>query len=223
MAPSPDAPIPTPREQLGPNLTDPELESLPEPRRPWRRATLFTLGLVGTLALTLMISLRTEVTYALMDGQPLKLGELGQFSPELKHANRWVQGRAELSVAAAGYKRPLDPDRFRLAPVVGNPKLWVELREPAGSREEYFIAPSSFVGRLVPLSNPGLAYADLSTALAKSGQPTPPADAWVLSDGSSPRGYRWLLGVTAVLLGIAGFCTYGLYHLAGPVRRPTTR
>jgi hypothetical protein len=207
---------------LGPSGTDPELESLPEPRRPWRRATLFTLGLVGCLALTLMFSLRMEVTYALMVGEPVKLGELHHFNPDSNYANRWVQGSAELSPQGAGFKRPLDPDRFRLSPVVGNPRLWVELREPAGSREEYFIPPSSFVGRLVPLQASGLAYGELLDALSASGQPTPPADAWILCDGVSPLSYRWFLGVTAVLLAIAGFCTYGLYHLAGPVRRRVT-
>ncbi len=222
MPSSPVASPPT-ADSWGPLGTDPELESLPEPRRPWRRTTLFVLGLVGTLALGLMISLRSEVTYALMDGPPLKLGELGAFAPELKHANRWVQGRGQLSAQVAGYKRPLDPDRFRLAQVVDNPKLWVELREPAGSRDEYFIAPSSFVGRLIPLTHSGLAYSELVEALRNSGQPTPPADGWILSDGSGPHGYRWLLGVTAVLLAIAGFCTYGLYHLAGPVRRRANR
>jgi len=199
--------------------TDPELESLPEPRRPWRRTTLFALGMVGTSALALMLSLGHEVTYALTDGQPLKLGELASFSPEGKHTNRWVQGRADLGTELAGYRRPLDPDRFRLAPVVGNPKLWVELREPSGSREEYFIPPSSFVGRLVPLQKSGLAYSQLRQALHDSGQPTPDEDAWVLSDGTSPQSYRWLFGVLGVLLAIAGFCTFGLYHLAGPVRR----
>jgi hypothetical protein len=166
-----------------------------------------------------MLSLGHEVTYALMDGQPMKLGELGALNPEGKHANRWVQGRAELGTELAGYRRPLDPDRFRLAPVANNPKVWVELREPSGSREEYFIAPSSFVGRLVPLGDSGLAYSQLREALQNSGQPTPPADAWVLSDGSSPQSYRWLFGVIAVLIAIAGFCTFGLYQLAGPVRR----
>ncbi len=166
---------------------DPELEALPEPRRPWRRATLCSLGLVGTGALALMIALRLDVTYALMGGQPTKLGELAEFVPQPHDANRWVQASAELASGAAGYRRPLDPDRFRLAPVVNNPKLWVELREPSGSRDDYFIAPSSFVGRLVPLAQSGLSYRDLSEALRTSGQPTPPPDAWLLSDGSSPR------------------------------------
>lgn len=193
---------------------DPELEALPEPRRPWRRTTLCSLGLVGTAALALMIALRLDVTYALMSGQPTKLGELSAFEPQPQHANRWVQATGELGVQAAGYRRPLDPDRFRLAPVANNPKVWVELREPAGSRDEYFIAPSSFVGRLVPLAHSGLGYRDLSEALRSSGQPVPPADAWLLSDGASPRTFRWLFGVVALLLGIAGFCTFGLYRLA---------
>lgn len=193
---------------------DPELEALPEPRRPWRRTTLCSLGGVGVAALALMIALRLDVTYALMGGQPTKLGELALFAPQPQHANRWVQATGELAGEAAGYRRPLDPDRFRLAPVVNNPKMWVELREPSGSRDDYFIAPSSFVGRLVPLAHSGLSYRDLADALKSSGQPAPPPDAWLLSDGSSPRTFRWLFGVVGLLLGIAGFCTFGLYRLA---------
>lgn len=197
---------------------DPELESLPEPRRPWRRATLFSLGLAGVCALALMVTLRSEVSYALMGGQPIKLGQLTAFSPQAKHANRWVQGRGVLSSTAAGYRRPLDPDRFRLAPVAGNEKVWVELREPLNGPAVPFLAPSSFVGRLVPLSDSGLSYSGLISALEDSGQPTPAPDAWLLADGASPRSYRWLLGVLAVLLAIAAFCTIGLYRLARPFR-----
>lgn len=197
---------------------DPELQSLPEPKRPWRRATLFSLALAATSALVLMLSLRSDITYALMGGQPIRLGDLSSFTPEGKHANRWVHARAVLLPKVAGYRRPLDPDRFRLAPIEGNPKIWVELREPLNGAQGSFLPPPTFVGRLVPLSGAGLTYSALAATLERSGQPAPAPGDWLLADGASPQSYRWLLGVLGVLLAIAAFCTVGLYRLARPFR-----
>jgi hypothetical protein len=199
-----------------PKAPDPELSALPKPRRPWRKATLVSLGLVALSASFLILALRSQIQYSLRSGQPTELGDLAQFEPSSDVANTWVHGSGVLSVEAAGYKRPLDSDRFRLAPVEGNPNLWVELREPAESREEFFVPPASFVGRLVPLASPGLRHADLRRALTSSGQKAPGEAAWVLIDGETPEGSRWVLGLAAMLLGFVGFSAFGLLTLLRP-------
>jgi hypothetical protein len=115
-----------------------------------------------------------------------------------------------------GYRRPLDGDRFRLAQVEGNPKVWVELREPAGARTEYFVPPTSFVGRLVPLSEAGLRHVDLRGALSRSGQRVPDEAAWLLVDGETPAGARWVLGLVVLLSSFAAFSLWGLLTLLYP-------
>ncbi len=197
---------------------DPELQALPEPRRPWRRATLLTLAATLLSSAFLAIALFPEASYALVSGQPTELSELSKFEPEARHANTWVHGKAALGTPPSGYRRPLDPDRFRLAPVEGNPKLWIELRQPEGSLTEHFVPPSSFVGRLLPLSDPGLRYGGLAAALSRSGQKPPPPDAWLLVDGESPDSDRWAFGVIVLLLGFCAFSAWGMFRLLSPVR-----
>jgi hypothetical protein len=204
--------------------TDPELEALPAPRRPWRRATLFAMALTFLGALTLCAQLRDQIGYALTGGQPVSIADLAHFSPQPEHQNHWVHARGTLVGAVSGYRRPLDPDRFRIAQVEGNRQIWVELREPSGSLGEHFVAPVSFVGRLVSLSDAGLRHQGLIEALESSGQPAPSRDAWLLIDGESPSSTRWVLGVTSLLLAFAAFSAWGIYTLmvpsgTGPLRQ----
>ncbi|MEB2312506.1 MAG: hypothetical protein OZ921_09155 [Sorangiineae bacterium] len=198
---------------------DPDLEALPEPRRPGRTLTLLVMAVTATLALLLAYALRGEAAYALERGAPLELGELDGFTPRAELANRWVRGEAPLgSNGALRYGRPLDGDTFRLAPVGGNDRLWVEVRVPAELDDPRFVPPSSFVGRLVPFRSSGLGHAGLPDAVAEAASPARvPADAWVLIDDQSPRGTRWALGLVALLLGFAGFNLWGLYQLTRPV------
>lgn len=200
-------------------LTDPELQALPAPRRPWRRATLASLGVTLLASSWLCASLVSDASYALMSGQPTEISKLSEFEPEPRHENAWVHGIGALDAPPLVYRRPLDPDRFRIAPVEGNPALWVELRQPEGTLGEHFVPPTSFVGRLVPLSDPGLRYAGLLDALAESGQQPPGRDAWLLIDGESPDSDTWVFGVMALLLAFAAFSAWGIYTLTVPARR----
>lgn len=197
---------------------DPELEALPAPRRPWRIPTLISLAVLTVSAGTLAVLLIPQAEYALVSGQPTEIGTLKSLKPREQQANRWVHATGTLSSAAVGYRRPMDADRFRLAPVEGNPKLWVELREPEGTRGEYFIPPSSFVGRLVPLSAAGLRHSELRSALQNSHQKVPPSDAWLLIDGAAPRTSRWSLGVIALLVTFMAFGIWGMLTLLKPAR-----
>ncbi len=203
---------------LSPDAQDPELQALPQPRRPWRRATLVTLLVTAICSISLCWGLLKDGSFALVGGQPTELSNLRDFEPGSARPNSWVHGTAILGDTASGYRRPLDPDRFRLAPVEGNPRLWIEMREPAGALNEHFVPPSSFVGRLVPVAASGLRHSGLVEALERSGQPAPASDAWLLIDGESPDSQRWVLGVMLLLLIFAGFCAWGMYTLLAPVR-----
>jgi hypothetical protein len=196
--------------------TDPELSALPKPRRPWRLATLVSLALVAICGSALTLALRSQIQYALASGQPAEVGDLSDYQPDESSANTWIHGSGVLSSAAVGYRRPLDGDRFRLAPVEGNPQLWVELREPKEARSEFFVPPRSFVGRLIPLSSPGLRHSELRRALEGSGQAVPSASAWLLVDGEAPGSSRWVLGLSALLLGFVVFSAWGLWVLLRP-------
>ena len=203
----------------GEGTTDPELEALPEPRRPGRRLTLASLALTACAALLMAFSLFGEVRYALRSGSPRELGNLVAFDAASVEKNSWVHGEALLSTAGAiRYGRPMETDTYRLAPVSGNDRLWVQVRVPAGLEGPRFVPPTSFVGRLVPVSEAGLRYAGLPAAVANASSSRMPEQAYLLVDGEAPSTMRWALGLMALFVGFAGFNLFGLYRLVRPIR-----
>lgn len=216
---SPPSSRPASSRRSGP---DPELAALPGPRRPWRRATLVSLALTVLASSALCVALTSQLLYALEGGQPTEVGSLTELKPTAELENTWVHGVAQLDKRAVGYRRPLEPDRFRLSRVEGNPALWVELREPSDSLGEHFVPPTSFVGRLVPLSSPGLRHAGVADALRSSGQSVPDSGDWLLIDGESPASARWVFGVWALLLAFLGFSLFGTVRLLRPIPATVT-
>lgn len=197
---------------------DPDLEALPEPRRPGRRLTLVTMSVTLVLSLVMAFALRGQAAYALASGSPDDVGYLTdvQLSPAL--ANHYVRGEALLaSDSAVRYSRPLENDSYRLAHVAGNERIWVEVRVPDGLEGPHFVPPSSFVGRLVPIEQSGLSHNDLDRAVTASGG-TMPKDAWLLMDGHAPQGSRWAIGLILLFIAFAGFNAFGLYRLWRPAK-----
>jgi hypothetical protein len=213
----PSAELPPPPEPTG--GTDPELQALPEPRRPWRRLTIFVMATTALVSLVMAWSLRGEALYALQNGPPTQLGELEAAVHGKQLANRWVQGTAQLDATGTiRYSRPLESDTFRLARVAGAPKLWVEIRVPAGLEGPHFVAPGSFVGRLVPFSRAGLRHRGLPAEVKATTNDQVPSDAWLLVDGESPRGVSWAVGLVALFVGFVAFNLFGVYRIVRPVR-----
>jgi hypothetical protein len=203
----------------GEGMPDPELEALPEPRRPGRRLTLATLVVTAGAALLMAFSLFGEVRYSLQGGAPQELGNLVAFDGASAQKNSWVHGEALLSTAGAiRYGRPMEADTYRLAPVAGNDRLWVQVRVPAGLEGPRFVPPTSFVGRLVPMSEAGLRYAGLPEAVANASSSRVPEQAFLLVDGEAPSTMRWSIGLMALFVGFAAFNLFGLYRLARPIR-----
>lgn len=177
------------------------------------------MGLTAVLSIWLAYGLRGEVAYALKAGSPVDLGELSGVRLEDSLANAWVRASASLSSREVlRYFRPLDSDPYRLARVDGVPRLWIELRVPSDADGERFIAPGSFVGRLVPVSAAGLRYDALPDAAAEARGTALGLGDWLLIDGESPATTRWALGLFAILVGFAAFNLVGLVRLARPVR-----
>jgi hypothetical protein len=191
------------------SASDHELIELPTPRRPWRRATLVTLSLAGLGSLLLALAVLPDVAYSLRGGQPRELGDLTTTRVSRELSDTWVHAQAQLSVTnAIRYRRPLERDSYRLASVEGNPKMWVQIRVPAGAEDPRFVPPDSFVGRLLPIDELGL---------RQRGLPLPSDDAWLLVDGESPDAVRWAFGLLALLVAFATFNVIGLVRLARPI------
>lgn len=214
--PNPETAPPGPTE--GP---DPELERLPAPRHPWRRTTIVALFACFLASLWLLVGLRSELFYSFQAGSPKEVGPLAKLSPSRRLSNGWVQAEGILDDhGGIGYGRPFEPGSFRLVPVQGNHKVWVQIRIPAGFEDEHFVPPTTFVGRLAPLHSLGLRYSALADAVEDAGWPRGqiPGDAWVLIDGESPQAVRWVLALSIVLLGFAGFSAWATTSVLRPAR-----
>jgi hypothetical protein len=207
----------TPPSETKP-ASDHELIELPAPRRPWRRATLVTLSLAALGSVLLALAVLPDVAYALRGGPPRELGDLTAARVPEELSDTWVHGQGQLSVTnAIRYRRPLESDSYRLASVEGNPKVWVQIRVPAGAEDPRFVPPDSFVGRLLPIRQLGLRQRGLREAVAEAGLPLPSEDAWLLVDGESPAAVRWAFGLFALLVAFAVFNVTGLLRLARPI------
>jgi hypothetical protein len=156
-------------------------------------------------------------------GPPRELGTLTrvQLGPDLE--NSWVHAVGTLGGTSVQYRRPLDPDRYRLARSGENPRLWIELRVPSEIEPEHYLAPSSFVGRLVPFHAAGLHHAALSGATEAALGQMPPDDAWLLIDGEAPATTRWALGIVALFAAFAAFSAWGVYRIVLFVPRAPPR
>lgn len=197
--------------------TDPELEALPVPRRPWRRATLATMVVVTALSLAASWALLATARFSLQKGPPHELGSLTNVQLGAALENTWAHGEADLADKSVEYRRPLDSDRFRLVEVAGNRGLWVELRIPAGIEPEHYVPPNSFVGRIVPFAKAGLRHGALADAIGGAYGRRPAADAWLLIDGETPATTRWVLGLIAMFVAFAAFNVWGVVRLLKPV------
>lgn len=198
---------------------DPELLALPGPPRAERRLTVVLMGLTALVALVVAHALRGEASYALAPGEPEDLGELASLTPSPRLENRYVRGEGLLgSAGAIRYGRPAEGDSFRLAPVAGNPALWVEIRVPEGFEGPRFVPPTSFAGRLVPLRKAGLRHAWLARTVKDKTGTEVPKEAWLLVDGSSPRSSRWALALAGLFVGFAGWNLLGIVRLLRRLR-----
>lgn len=203
-----------------PGEADADLEALPAPRRPWRRLTLGVMSATLLGSLGLLLSLRGELSFSLGAGGPRAVGELAKFAPRESDANSWVQGEGALEIGGAvAYRRPLESDSYRLSPVSGAPKLWVQVRVPRDDSDpehKRFVPPTSFVGRLVPVADGGVRLSQLGSAVGDAGRPALPSDTWILIDGEAPATTRWTLGVALLLAGFVAFNLFGLVRLLRP-------
>ncbi|WP_437599361.1 hypothetical protein [Sorangium sp. So ce590] len=211
------------RGPRGPGLDvtgpDPELLALPSPPRQERTVTVVLMAVTAVAALWMAIAVFGEARYALSPGRPVDVGELAPLRPTADLANRYVRAVALLGTRdAIRYGRAAEGDSFRLAPVAGNPGVWVEIRVPEGFEGPRFVPPSSFAGRLVPFKSAGIRHARLAAEVEEQTGTAVTGDAWLLIDGSSPRASRWAVALFALFLGFAGWNLFGIARVLHRVR-----
>jgi hypothetical protein len=199
---------------------DPELIELPRPPRLERFVSVALMIATAVLAGVLGVGLSGDVRYALASSEPDDIGDLAHWVPQADMSNRFVRATGRLASAGAiRYDRPLERDSFRLAPVAGNDKMWVEMRVPDGAGSGPFVPPTTLVGRLVPLQGAAFRYRGLGRSVQEVTGATLAPDAWVLVDGATPTSSRWTVALAALLLAFAGYSLLTIARIVRPVRR----
>jgi hypothetical protein len=203
---------------------DPELISLPAPPKRERTTAVVLMGLTAALAIWMAVSLLAEARYALVSGRPVDVGDLTGLRGDALRADltdRYVNASGLLGTSGAiRYGRAAEGDSFRLAPVAGNPQIWVEIRVPEGFEGPRFVPPTAFAGRLVPFRKAGVRHAGLVRSVREQTDVIVPADAWLLVDGSSPRASRWAVALLLVFSGFAAWNIAGVARVLSRVKDP---
>jgi len=215
MAQRPSSPeLLTPLE----SAIDPELLELPRPPRLERLVSVALMIMTAVVAAVMAIGLWGEVRYALAGAEPNDIGDLGRWAPDPRMSHRFVRATGRLgSVGAIRYERPLERDSFRLAPVSGNDKVWIEMRV-AGDPAR-FVPPTTFVGHLMPLEGAAFRYRGLNRSVQEVTGAAILADAWVLVDGATPAASRWTVALAALFVLFAGYNLVTIARMMRPVRR----
>jgi hypothetical protein len=198
---------------------DEELLSLPAPPKRERTAAVLLMAITAVAAVWMAIALFAEARYALTPGRPLDVGDLTSLHPGADLDDRYVRASALLGTSGAiRYGRAAEGDSFRLAPVAGNPALWVEIRVPEGFEGPRFVPPTTFAGRLVPFRKAGVRHVGLIKSVRAQTEVAVPDDAWLLIDGSSPRASRWAVALAALFAGFAVWNVAGVARVLSRVR-----
>jgi hypothetical protein len=198
---------------------DPELLSLPRPRRRERTVSLVLLGATAILTLAMAINMLGEVRYAFNADVPQDVGDLGRLTPTDALRNRFVRGTGWLgSTGTMRYDRPLERDSFRLAPIAGNDRIWVEMRVPPESDAVRVVPPTAFVGRLLPIDSGGFAYRGLRQSVREVTGAAMPKEAWLLVDGATPAASRWAAPLVALFAAFAIWNLASIARIIRPVR-----
>lgn len=200
---------------------DQDLIALPAPPKRERGVAVVTMLLTAAAAVWMAVALGGEARYALTPGRPAEVGDLSAIHPGADLKNRYVQATGLLGTAGAiRYGRAAEGDSFRLAPVAGNPDVWVEIRVPEGFEGPRFVPPTNFAGRLVPFRRAGIRHAGLAAAVRDQTEVRVPEGAWLLIDGSSPRASRWAVALALLFTGFAVWNVAGVVRILSRVRDP---
>lgn len=221
--PSPALIVPQPPglDALG---QDPDLVALPGPPKAERTATVVLMGVTAVAALWMSFVLLGEARYALSPGQLVDIEDLSTLSPTADIDNRYVRAAGLLGTTGAiRYGRAAEGDSFRLAPIAGNNKIWVEIRVPEGFEGPRFVPPTNFAGRLVRFRDAGIRHARLPASVRTQTDLQVSEDAWILIDGSSPRASRWAVALVLLFAGFSFWNIAGIVRILGRIRDPNPK
>jgi hypothetical protein len=183
----PDAPgVPFP--PVAEDAYDAELEAIADARHASSARVAFIARLFAIAAsAALAFALRHDLRFALSSRTPIDLPATPTTAQLEGAAHRLVDIRGVPGgVGAVDYRRPIGNGLYRLAPLVDQPNVYVELRLPDGIDPTRYIPPTSLHGRLVPMDEGGARFSSARALIQSSTGRPAPAQTFILEEGAQP-------------------------------------
>jgi hypothetical protein len=207
-----------PLGRLGEDSLDPDLVALPAPSRTRSLSGIALMVTVLLLSLGLMVRFRGDLEYFwLAERAPRELGRADRISVGTLEDNEYVSLEGmPMASGSVRFRRLNREGTFRIYPLAGQPKVFVERFTPEGrstSREEHGL----YTGRMVRFATAGGSYRSVRAYLEQQ-LGTPVADdAWLLVDGEAPGTRYWTVALYAVLAAFFLFNVVMLWRYSRPI------
>ena len=209
-----------PLGRLHPDEVDLDLLALPSPSR--------TRGLTGAalMVTVMLLSIGLGVMYlgdlryfALGNRVPRELGAADELSVGTLAENEYVTiDGMPLASRAVRFRRLGHAGIYRVYPIAGQARVFVERFTPEGTPTGRAKAQGQYTGRMVRMSRAGAAYKSVRRYLEQQMGTPVPADAWLLVDGEAPGDRAWILGLYGMLAVFLGFNGFVLWRHSRPIR-----
>lgn len=193
---------------------DAELLALAAPPRAQRWMALLVMAAAVVAMLALVLSLRSDIAYSLVDPQPIELGPATAIAPQTLTSNSYVHLEGIPTVArAVRFQRGLG-GTYRVFPLAGQRLIFVQTRDVGGES----FARSEFSGRLVTFGELGGRYAELQRVMRREAGLPVGQEAYLLLDGEQPGAYTWTWLVAILCVAFALLDAYFIVRWFKPLR-----
>jgi len=209
---------------IGADGLDADLAALPAPSRARSLSGMALMVTVVLLSLGLMFRFRGDLDYfRSASTAPRDLGRADHVSVGSLNDNEYVRLEAmPMASRAVRFRRLARDGTFRIYPLAGQPKIFVERFTPEGSataRQQHGV----YAGRMIHFAQAGGSYRSVQAYLEQQLGAPVDDDAWLLIDGETPGERYWIVPLYVLLGAFFLFNALMIWRYTRPVARPVTR
>ena len=197
-----------------PEALDPELVVIAAPPQAQRVAALTIMAAAVVAAMALLVSLRSDIAYALNRTAPVDLGQVRDLEPSTLSSNSYVRLAGTPTIGrSVGFARGLGT-HYRVFPLAGQRTVYVQVRDTGG---ESFVR-GAYSGRLVTFDELGGRYAELTRVMHRDAGLPVSGESFVLLADEPPSAYGWTLFVALVCAAFVLLDVYFIVRWFRPVK-----
>lgn len=205
------APKGTPTLQAEP--LDPELLAIRAPPQAQRVTALTIMAAAVVAMMALLVSLRSDIRYAVSSAQPIELAQVRSVEPSRLVSNSYVRVSGMPTIGrSVGFTRGFGT-RYRVFPLAGQRTVYVQVRDTA---DESFVR-AEYSGRLVTFDELGGRYAELARVMHREAALPVTSESFVLLADEPPTSYTWTLFVALLCVAFVLLDVYFIVRWFRPV------